>query len=221
MALTLVWVNGAWANSVNDVTVSKPTWTADWDILFAITMNYNEYFATPPTWRTRLWYGNDGFYFHELRYKIASSEPSTYTWSDPYYNRKRACVSAYRGINKLDPINTYITSMNSSSGNNIIAGNITVSKANCTLVYLCNNFGDIYTFTPGTTPGTFIEDFDWGDTTSYCCNEVAHYLRTSSGATGNIQALASSLWSSYFAGAIAVNPGTDPIKNASSFQWRF
>jgi hypothetical protein len=153
---------------------------------------------------------------NQLFYRVASSEPSTYTVGWATSARTGITIVTFRdGFDTGDPIDVASTMVDLSDDANVNAGGITVSAADSPLIY----FGFLSassstTFTPPTNPATFTEHVDTWNTDARFARHVSSVIWSGSGATGDVVGTASATTVGETAWVVALNPsaggGTDP-----------
>lgn len=215
----LTFVNSAFAESggATSLVVSKPTDTADGDLLIAVASVYGaslSYPTAPAGWDSRAQNDSSGGGFEwrqRVWTRVASSEGANYTWSfsglDP-----PVCsilVLAFRGyFNTYSLIDVVSNTAYTTSDTTCRAASVTVAQADSHLFFIgLGEFSStMRTFTPPTNPSTFTEVAENGTATSYLGTEVAYLFWTSSGATGNIDATISAAVTRKHAFALVVKP---------------
>ena len=85
--------------------VSRPTGVADGDVLLAVVAWY-DYTLTPPSgWTqigvTRTWSIGSNTAYARVYYKVASSEPASYTWGLSSTNDIACTIVAYSNVDKI------------------------------------------------------------------------------------------------------------------------
>lgn len=195
-----------------DITVTKPTGTADGDILFCC-LAWHDVGTTvdsvPSGWTLLGQYvvNTDDY---ALYYKIAASEPTSWTWSFTDNIRVRAVCSCYTGgdFDPANPINVVSNTAYRTSDTNCIAASMAVSAVNSPLVFWACIYATARTFTKPSVPTSdWIEDDDAGSTTAYFWIEVCSMIWSGSGATGNMTATISGASVTIkHAFAVALNP---------------
>lgn len=203
------FVNSSEYNSTNSwgsATVNKPSWTLDNDIMFAVVRSYNYASTSNPSWWTKLWTWPNQM---ELWYKVASSEPSDYTWTWSAWNITRIWIFTYRWwFDTADPIDVVSNTLYSTSNTTLRAASMSVSQENSPLVFLGMAYKTTaLSFTKPSVPTTdWVEDYDWWDAWPDMYNEICSMVRTSSWATWNIDATANATPTFKHAYAVALNP---------------
>lgn len=206
-------------SGTDNLTLNKPTGTVDGDIIFAIF--YSQYSdpavnsgSIPSGW-TKLTSSTTangpglGTYKVSVFYKIASSEPSDYTWYWYTNMTKWGQNITYRGgFNPTNPVlNTSKTAYTTSNTTNR-AASFAVDKENSTLVFIGLN-GESATATP---PSGFTEHYDGNP---YLYIQHATKVNIGSGFTGDIDATLSASGTAKLALCIALNPELDITWGAS------
>lgn len=191
---------GTESSSTTSVSGAAPSGIADDDIMLAAIAVYDEssaprgrtFDSTPAGW-TEVG-KNSGTYantFH-LYIKRCQSESGSYQWDWTGACRAKLVITAWRGdIDLIDPIAALSNTEYIVSNTTIRAASFNVPDVNSTLVFVGYR-NDIAFSTPPTNPGTFTEDVDDTDPASTKGICFSHYLWSSSGATGDIDATSSS-----------------------------
>ena len=211
MAFAFVAAAHGDANSTS-VTVNKPTGTADGDIEFLLLKHLaNEDPNSGLTGWTQLGtrrYDATSGSSHSLYYRIAASEGASYTIGWATSGRSGATVATYRdGFDTADPIDVVSDTAYTTSNATVRAAGMTVSAANSPLIWFGNTHNSSSaTMTPATNPGTFVEDVDNWNSTSRWGREIASFVWTGSGATGDMDATNSVSTTTKHAFAVALNP---------------
>ncbi len=195
-----------------DITVAKPTGTVNGDILFClISCGAPTVDSVPSGWTLLGEYYNAGAYDrYYLYYKIASSEPASWTWSFSTSVTVRAVCSCYTGgdFDPADPIDVVSNTSYRTLGTAVRAASMTVSAANSPLVFWAAGVsGTSKTFTKPSVPTTgWVEDDDVGSTDSSRWLEICSMVWSGSGATGTMEATLSAQLEQKHAFAVALNP---------------
>lgn len=214
MAISFINYSEYNSASSSSAIINKPTWTLDWDIMFALA-NCNQWVEvifTPPSGWTKLWdqvwLETTGQYY-SLYYRIASSEWTDYTWTTNVDAQMRIVNITYRWwFDTADPIDVVSNTSYTTNNNINRAASMTVSAVNSPLIF----FATIYstsskTFTKPSVPTTdWIEDLDSGSTVSDYWSEICSMTWTSSWATDDMDATMSQTWAFKHAFAVALNP---------------
>ncbi len=200
--------------AVTSITVPKPTGTADDDILFLLIKhlaNEDPNSGISGVWTqlgTRRYDAVSGA-SHSLYWRLAASEGTDYTIGWATSGRSGGTIATYRdGFDTADPIDVVSDTVYTTSNATVRAAGMTVSAANSPLIF----FGYVHsssstTFTPATNPGTFVEDVDfWSAGGSRFTREIASFVWTGSGATGDMDATHSATTVNKHAFAVALNP---------------
>jgi hypothetical protein len=213
-ARTETYVDLASLTTPFNITVTKPTGTVDGDILFCWIGWYNSpnpgtIDSTPSGWM-KLGDYTVKLDKYALYYKIAASEPSSWTWSFTETVYTRAVCSCYTGgdFDPNDPIDVVSNTAYRTDNVNCIAASMAVSAINSPLIFwggACT--ATAKTFAKPSVPTTdWIEDDDAGNTTSYFWTEVCSMIWSESGATGDMIATISATRILKHAFAVALNP---------------
>lgn len=214
MAFAFVAVtNHAGSASTATITITKPSGTADNDIMVAwIKHNANEAESTVPTgWTNRgeLWNAGSSSFFR-IYTKVASSEGADYTWTWATAARTGGSIVTYRdGFNTSDPIDVVSNTAYVTSNTILRAAGVTVASTGSPIIFVGGTHSSTsQTFTPPTNPGTFAEDVDFHDTGSRGARTFASLVWGSSGATGDMDATISATTVSKHAFAIVLKPAS-------------
>lgn len=218
MAFTFIDYAVVSVNSNVTMVCNKPTWTVEWDIMFAFISSQNASFLTTiPTWRTLLqFYDSDVDY--NLLYKVAwPSEPSTYTFVNRFSAKTKCTIFTYRWwFDISNPIDVFSANYLNWPAFNATA--ITVANNNSPLLFLWGAYKtSTITFTPPTSPWTREENVDIWDTTSYMATVADSTILSSSWTTWTVTATASSYMDKALCFLVALNPSVAP----PLIQWNF
>jgi len=224
MAFTFIATAEYNASSWTAATINVPTGTADWDIMFAILQSWLATIGTmtPPAWSTWTLLGTANpitQQYYRLYYRIANSEPASYTWTISTSTRYRGVIATYRDwFNTSDPIdvvsNTDYTTVNTT----LRAASMNVSAVNSPLVFIWWFYQTTsVTSTKPSVPSTsWAEDYDVWNGTPDIWQTFCSMVWSWSWATGNMDAtITSSAVTSKHAFAIALNPPS--TANTSNF----
>ncbi len=199
-ARTETYVNVSSLTTPFNFTLTKPTNTAEGDILFCLICANGTSLAVdavPDGW-TLIAEANPAVgYYYWLYYKVAGgSEPANYTWSLNATAKVRAVCSCYTG-GDFDPADPILVSSNTGyvvSNNQVIAAGMNVTRTLCPMVFWAAAYytPSAVSFTKPTTPvDAWIEDDDTGHSTPDFYTEICSMIWGSSGATGDMAATAS------------------------------
>lgn len=179
------------ANSSSHV-LNVPTGTVDGDIMIAAVGQAVTMTLTPPGGWTLIQSFTGGPSL-AVYYRIASSEPASYTWTTAA--NSRAVVATYRGASAVD-----VSSINNGSSATPTASSITTTAANTRLVF-CVRIDGVTTFTP---PGSYTLR-QQSPTSGSFPNGLWDDTQAAAGATGSVvfTAGASSTWA---AALVALKP---------------
>lgn len=190
--MALAFINSSNADATGtSVTCTKPTDTTNGDLMIALFVQRDDTAYTPASnWNQIATYQTTAV-TATLYYKVASSEPSDYTWTIDLSEQCSLDVVTFRGgFNISNPIdvvsNTAYTTLNST----VRAASMNVTNTNSLLVFC--PIGHVstsasYTFTTPTVPTSdWVEHFDTGNTTQDIFRSFCSMTWTSSGATGDI-----------------------------------
>lgn len=163
-ASSISFINSASAQGVTaTLAPSKPTNTADGDIMFAIAQCYGGTVTTLSGWTlvgSQAYAANGSNAY--LYYKIASSEGSSYTWTFSNTVINSISIVTYRGgFNKTTPSPTYSNTAYTTSNATLRAASISIPYNNSPLFFFGAN-EDSLSLTPPTQPTTttWTEDLD-------------------------------------------------------------
>lgn len=217
----IVWVPSAQAAFVaaahydnvssSSGVVTKPTGTADNDIMFTLIkrIGTTDPNSVPSGWTLvttrRDLAGGSSFW---LYWKLAASEGTDYTWGFAAAARLGITVYTYRGgFDTADPIDVVSDTAYITSNTTVRAATMTVTAANSVLLFFGGiNQSSSITYTAPTVPTTFTEDVDQYSDQSRFGRTVASVVWTGSGATGSMDATASGTTVDKHAFAVALNP---------------
>lgn len=212
-ARTETYVDLSALSSPYDITVTKPTGTANGDILFCWIGWY--YFqartidSVPSGW-TELGSYTSNYDKYALYYKVAASEPDTWDWSFSGSARVRAVCSCYTGgdFDSADPIDVVSNTAYRTNNTACIAASMAVSAINSPLVFWAGVYNaSERTLTKPSVPTTdWVEDDDAGSTTSDLWTEVCSMIWSGSGATGDMSATINVADADKHTFAVALNP---------------
>lgn len=225
MAFTFIATAEYNSNSSNSATCDKPTGTVDNDIMFALVEHYSDLANSVPSGWTSLGQNTmAGGQTQELFWKIAASEGSNYTWGTTNSARFRVIIATYRGgfdtTNPIDQFSNTAFTSGGGGGTFVRAASVNATAANSP----CIHWGIVArsldtSFTPPTAPETFDEDYDSWNTLPDYANIISSAVLTSSGATGDVDAISSvSLSTTKHAFMVVLNPsGSTPSANTGFF----
>lgn len=201
------------SSSSGSGVVNLPTGTVDGDLQFFVSSHRVSYSTASPSGLTLLAQGNGGanLGWFELWVRVASSEPSTYTWTYATNERVRILALTYIGgfFDTTTPVDVVSNTGYGTNNTTARAGSMTVTNANSALFFFANVFRtSAVTVTPPTVPTTFTDDYDGGSTNPDMWNEVASCQWSGSGATGNMDGTISVSIASKAMFAVAINPAT-------------
>jgi hypothetical protein len=202
------------SSSSSSAECTKPTGTAENDIMFALVLRHGSETdpnSTPSGWTVLATMSNYGNYMRKLYYKVAgASEPATYTWGWAVAEKTVIVLSTYRGgFDTADPIDVVSNTEYSNTNTTCRAAGMTVSAVNSPLVVFLTNYRvEATTFTTPANPSGWASDADdkwaWQGDYNY---ETCSLTWASSGATGNIDStLSISSDEQKHAFAVALNP---------------
>lgn len=191
--------------------VTKPTGTADNDIMFTLIkrIGTTDPNSVPSGWTLvttrRDLAGGSSFW---LYWKLAASEGTDYTWGWAAAARLGITVYTYRGgFDTADPIDVVSDTAYVTSNTTVRAATMTVTAANSVLLFFGGiNQSSSITYTAPTVPASMTEDVDQYSDQSRFGRTVASLVWTGSGATGDMDATASGTTVDKHAFAVALNP---------------
>jgi hypothetical protein len=196
------------------ITITKPTGTADNDILFAfLKYNNNEDLTSVPSGWAQLGtrrYSSGAIFSTVLYWKLAASEGADYTFSRASSSRMGGTIVTYRdGFATGGPIDVVSDTAYFTSDTTVRAASMSVTAANSPLLYFgVFNTSTTQSFSPPSVPTAFAEDVDFFSSDSRSARTVASVVWAGSGATGNMDATASATQVDKHAYAVALNPFT-------------
>ena len=203
------------SSSSSSLVIDVPTGTVDGDILFlwAGLRNTAGYVinSIDPSW-VLLGSSTANSDKHYLYYKIASSEPASYTVGTTGASKFMLVMSCYTSgdFNGADPIDAVSNTGYRTSNTTVRAASFNVATANSYLVFFAGMYytSAAVTYTKPADIGTDVwtEDLDFGHTAPDFYLEICSMLRTASGATGDIDATASASSAAKHAFAVALKP---------------
>ena len=191
--------------------VSKPTNTRSGDIMFAFVSNGGRYSnSIPDGWIKVAQNSSPGTYrYFELIYKIAGdNEPSSYTFGFSGSSIVMVSVSTFRTrFDAKNPISVISNTAYTTSNTTVRAASMDVLKPNSDLLFFASLYNtSSTTFTKPSNPTTdWTEHYDSGSTGPDFWQEICSMNWASSGATGNMDAVASNSSANKHAFAIALN----------------
>lgn len=213
MAFAFVASNVYNSSSSVSIVITKPTGTADNDIMFALLKLSGGSLADPTTVPTGWTLGakrtGDANNTYWVYYKVAASEGADYTWTWTLAaTRAGGTLCTYRdGFNTSTPIDVWSNTAYITSDTIGRAASMTVAAANSPLIFFgCMGGSADRTFGPPTNPTTFTEDYDGWDTTSRFARCFESVVWTGSGATGNIDSTLSLTTTDKHCFAVALVP---------------
>lgn len=203
-------------SGVVTVTLSKPTGTADGDLMFSYIKHgagfTEQANSVPSGWTMAVSrYENGSGSNHSVYWKIASGEGSSYVWAFPSLARNGAIMITYRdGFNSSNVIDVVSNTAYTTADTILRAASMSVTAVNSPIIFFggVHKSASAYTFTPPTTPVTFTEDVDRWDGGSRAAMTIASVVWSGSGATGNMDATISASDAAKVGLAIALNPSS-------------
>ena len=212
--MAIAFINAAHYNNASSTSavVSKPTNTADNDIMFAVITRNNTTAPTPPSGWALLGSQSEvsGVMDVWLYWKLAASEGASYTWSfGASAGRTGGTIVTYRGgFDTADPIDVVSNTVYTTSNTTVRAASMSASAAGSALLIFPIFYASATrTYTKPSVPTTdWVEDVDAGSNQSRTWREVCSMTWASSGATGNMDATASASDVVKHAFAVVLNP---------------
>lgn len=192
-------------NATNALTYLKPYGTVDDDLLLLIQSSDISATLTPPGTFTSVQNSNNGTsIYHQVYYRVASSEGSSYTGSNTTSAAKLGSLVRVVNYDTAAPINTSSVATGSSAAPG--ASTITPSVNNCLLVFTAgidNNVVQYGTGTPSGYTNVFSTDTSVGLDVSTI---IALKEQTTAAATGTVSGSTSGaeLW-------VAINIAIAPV----------
>lgn len=201
------------SSSSNSGVCPVPTGTVDGDITFYVVCHYSEFANATPSGLTQVSGAQQttgGGHRMELFYRVANSEPASYTFPFTTANRLRVIAVTYRGGFSLsNPIDAVSNTAYASNNTIVRAASFNVTAPNSHIIY----FGIVAraltgSITAPTQLGGFTQDYESWNTTPDFDNHIASTVWTGSGATGDIDGTYSANQStSKHAFAVSLTPG--------------
>jgi len=225
---TETYVQGSSLSTPFDAVVNCPSGTTDGDILFTHLCYYNANAriidSVPSGWIFLAIYDTVADKY-ALYYKIASSEPASYTWSFNATVKYLISCHCYYGnaFDTSNPIDVISNTSYRTSDTQCNASSMTVTSTYSPLLF----FGGCYrtssvTFTKPSVPTTdWDEDYDYGHTTPDWWKEVCSMVWSSSGATGDMVATMSASFINKHAFAVALNDTASPFDYELDQEYQF
>lgn len=193
----------------DSVTCTKPTGTADNDIMLAVTKQANTVSTEPSGW-TLLASDADvgtGATFRLYR-KIAASEGADYTWTWSTTGRAACSIFTFRDdFNTADPEDVVSNTSYETNNTTVRAAAVTAAAVNSPLVYIAYVNSSVGgTFTAPSAPCTFTEHFDSGNGDSRMYRTAASCVWTGSGSTGDVDGTIGTSSETKHAFLVVLNP---------------
>lgn len=210
----MTFINAAHYDNSSSVSavITKPTDTADNDIMFAVLGRVTGTDpSTVPTGWALLGKNSNGSsgVTRWLYWKLAATEGANYTWEWAGAERTGGTIATFRsGFNTADPIDVTSNTAYETLDTTVRGASMIVAATGSTLVF----FGVYYksasglTVDPPTVPDTFVEVVDTWNIDSRFGREVSHVVWTGSGATGNMDGTLSAALADKHGFAVALNP---------------
>lgn len=203
---------------------SVPTGTSNGDILFMTIVVSNSSTVTLSglsAWTSLGNYNTSGTDKYYLYYRIASSEPASYTITIDKESKYGLCMSCFTSGNfdGSDPIDVVSNTGYRSSDNYCRAAAMTVSAANSPLVFfglVSTTSGRTFTKPSNIGADAWTENEDRTNLSSDISNEICSMIWTGSGSTGDMTATLSNTSSTKHAFAVALNPASAGTAKAYS-----
>lgn len=204
---TGTYAGSSWATSTS---VAMPTGVAEGDIMFALLARLlqEDVVSAPAGWTALQDNPVGSGYRWWLYYKVAGeSEAGPYQWSWTNSQKTMGLIVAYRdGFDTADPIDTSSKLDYANYNATLRAAGVTVAAADSPLLMIGGAAaGSEVTCSAPTSPGTFTEDLDTGNTTPDFWG-FYYSLVVAAGATGNVDATLSASTANKTAFLVALNP---------------
>ena len=194
-AITLVGsstsvTSGGGGGTATSLAVNVPAGIVAGDVMLAqvsVRGGTGTTISAPSGW-TQIVVDNSGTALQQgLYYKVAGTEPLSYSWGFSSSQRAAAGIIAYRGVDSLAPINAFSTS-NASSGTSVTAQAFTTTVSNAQIVGFYTT-GTVSSFTP---PAGMTEQYDVTGAAgpNGVAIEAADAVQPTAGSSGNQTATA-------------------------------
>ena len=200
---SFVATSSAYHHDDTSVSPGAPAGLADDDLMLAIAGCINGISSAPAGWTP---VGGNSAETFTLWRKIASGESGTYQFEQSSTGKIRVQIVAWRGVNTHNPIAVVSDTEYTMSNTILRAASMTVPQAGRTLIFAGGFYRELSSnSTPPSSPDTFTERVDAGETSSdfWCCFSDLEWA--SSGVTGNMDATISNTVAAKHAMAIALN----------------
>jgi hypothetical protein len=186
MAITFVAAAGNTGSS-NNLTVNVPAGTANDDVM-VMNVTGGQTITDPTGW-TPIDSSVSGAYHAKTYYRVASSEPASYTVSFGSFTTTIAVINTYRGVDTTNPINAH--SLQNYASASALSFTAITTTATCTVVGLI----------AGST-GTYSSGITTGYTQRY--NTTSFFTEDNSNVAPGTQSLTTVTWSAAIIAADAV-----------------
>lgn len=212
MAISIVAVaTDAPTSAGTSLTIAKPTGTVDGDLMVAIVSKRDDdgdWAAPDGTWtllfETTTLEGNDMRF--AVFYKIASSEGSSYVFTNSASDAEAGGIITIRGVNPSNPINVHATAEKDDAVNTFTGPSVTTTEDNCLLLMVLTT----ERFVEGITePSGSTEQWDLvGGTATRMTNTLATKSQASAGSSGTYTwSATTNLFCGGMFATIAIEPG--------------
>jgi hypothetical protein len=189
--------------------VTKPSGTANDDIMFAVIQSTTAYSNSLPSGWTSIAQTTAVSGYYELLYRVASSEGANYTFGFAGSYKIKVTIATYRGgFNISDPIDVFSDTSYITSNTTNRAASMNVTYRNSPLLFFgCVLESSSFTQTKPSLPTTgWVEDYDGGSTNSDFWLEICSMTWAGVGATGDMDSTISSATTEKHAFAVALKP---------------
>lgn len=127
-------------DTASSVTVNKPTGVVDNDVMIAMVAWWTGTLTPPAGWTqigtTESWAASSDTAKMAMYYKVASSEGSSYTWTNSSSpNEIYVSIRAYTGVNTSTPIDASSQTSTTTQGTSVVGNTITTTVANGMLLF--------------------------------------------------------------------------------------
>ena len=206
--------------STGNLTLDVPSGTVDGDIMFlAYTRQNANGYTLDASWIPIASKLIVGTYLFHLFYKIANSEPASYSLTSGFGARSVGWIfSAYGGFDSTNPIDSFSNTEYSTADSIVRVASFSVASANSILLTFAiqSTATNPTTCSVATSPNTFTEHYDGGGATGRGWLQISSLKWTSSGATGDIDITSSFATSTNKHGfGVSLNP--EVLANKSNF----
>lgn len=182
--------NNTTSCNTQSVTVNVPAGTVNGDVMVVgVQYGGSTQMTTPSGW-TLINHVNNSFSTTQnltTFYRVASSEPASYTWTMPSLVCWITAAASYSGVNNSTPVDAQ-TIVGVTTGTSLVANAVTTTMANDTIVTIFAGYNG--TSTTWTPPGGQTERVD-SNNTSVRSIELNDSTQASVGSSGSFTATAS------------------------------